>query len=67
MSPDDEVARYREAARLTLQQLDWCVMYLHSIRKRDIARALAESSSAIASRFESIEPEGARISRPRAP
>jgi hypothetical protein len=51
MSLDDEVTRYREAARLALQQLDWCVAYLHSIRKKKIARALGENSSAIASRL----------------
>jgi hypothetical protein len=48
MPIDDEVARYREAAQLTLKQLDWCVVYLHSIRKTQLARALAENSSAIA-------------------
>jgi hypothetical protein len=55
MSVDDEAARYREAARLTLQQVDWCVTYLHSIRKKQIARALAENSSAIADRLAGIE------------
>jgi hypothetical protein len=45
---DDEVARYREAARLALDQLDWCISYLRSIRKGQIARALAENRTAIA-------------------
>ena len=57
MSVDDEAARYREAARMTLQQLDWCVTYLHSIRKNQIARALAENSSAIAQRLAGTETE----------
>jgi len=60
MSSDDEVARYREAARLTLQQVDWCVTYLHSIRKRKIARALAKNSSAIAQNLAGIEESGRR-------
>lgn len=57
MTLDDEAARYREAARLTLEQVDWCVNYLRSIRKTQIARAIAENSSAIAQRLESIENE----------
>ena len=48
MPVDDEAVRYQEAARLTLQQLDWCVMYLHSINKTQIARVIANNSSAIA-------------------
>jgi len=55
MSVDDEAARYREAARLTLQQLDWCVNYLNSINKREIARALAQNSSAIADDLAGVE------------
>ena len=58
MSSDDEVTRYREAARLALQQLDWCVTYLHSIRKKQIARALAKNSSAIAENLAGIEESG---------
>jgi hypothetical protein len=48
---DDETARYREAARLALDQLDWCINYLRSIRKGQIARALAENRTAIARRL----------------
>jgi len=55
MPAEDEAARYREAARLTLQQLDWCVSYLHSIRKSQIARVLAKNSSAIAEKLTSAE------------
>jgi hypothetical protein len=51
MTADDEAARYREAARLALNQLDWCVAYLRSIRKTQIARALAENHAAIAGRL----------------
>jgi hypothetical protein len=48
---DDETARYREAARLALDQLDWCINYLRTIRKGKIAGALAENRSAIARRL----------------
>ena len=51
MTLDDETARYREAARLALDQLDWCIRYLRSIRKRKIAEALAENRAAIARRL----------------
>ena len=57
MTVDDEVARYGEAARLALQQLDWCVTYLHSIRKPKIARALAQNSASIARRLAGGEAE----------
>jgi hypothetical protein len=37
---DDEVERYREAAKAALGQLEWIVGYLHKIQKGNIARAL---------------------------
>jgi hypothetical protein len=43
----DEVDRYRRAAEDALQQLDWCIGYLHGIRKVDISRALARNRSQI--------------------
>jgi hypothetical protein len=44
---DDELERYRRAAEDALQQLDWCIGYLHGIRKVDISRALARNRSFI--------------------
>ena len=44
---DEEVERYRRAAEDALQQLDWCIGYLHGIRKTDISRALAKNRSHI--------------------
>jgi hypothetical protein len=55
MTVDDEATRYREAARLALQQVDWCVIYLHSIRKNELARVLAKNSSSIARRLSDME------------
>ena len=52
----DETERYRQAAQDALEQLDWCVMYLHSIRKNQTARALAENRSFIARRMSGEEP-----------
>jgi len=43
MARDDEARRMREAAHMALDQLDWCVAYLRSIRKTRIASALAEN------------------------
>jgi hypothetical protein len=34
---DEEINRYRLAAEETLEQLEWCVNYLHRIRKSGIA------------------------------
>jgi hypothetical protein len=39
--------RYRQAAEDALQQLDWCIGYLHGIQKVGISRALARNRSYI--------------------
>jgi hypothetical protein len=51
MDRDDEAARYREAARLALGQLDWCVEYLRGIRKYRLAKQLATNHAAIRRRL----------------
>ena len=43
----DEASRYRQAAEDALQQLDWCIGYLHGIRKMQISRALARNRNHI--------------------
>jgi hypothetical protein len=43
----DEMERYRRAAEDALQQLDWCIGYLHGIRKIEISRALAKNRAYI--------------------
>jgi hypothetical protein len=43
----DEAERYRRAAEDALQQLDWCIGYLHGIRKTQISRALSRNRSYI--------------------
>jgi hypothetical protein len=43
----NETERYRQAAEDALQQLDWCIGYLHGIRKVRISRALAQNRSVI--------------------
>jgi hypothetical protein len=45
----DETSRYRQAAEDALQQLDWCIGYLHGIRKLSISRALARNRNQIRS------------------
>jgi hypothetical protein len=47
MADDDEASRYRQAAEDALQQLDWCIGYLHGIRKTQISRALARNRNHI--------------------
>ena len=43
----DQGERYRLAAEDALQQLDWCIGYLHGIRKAKISRQLAKNRSYI--------------------
>jgi hypothetical protein len=45
----EEADRYRQAAEDALQQLDWCIGYLHGIRKVGISRALSRNRSYIRS------------------
>jgi len=43
----EEAMRYRQAAEDALQQLDWCIGYLHGIRKMQISRSLARNRNHI--------------------
>lgn len=43
----DEQERYRRAAEDALQQLDWCIGYLHGIRKDSEAKVLARNRQVI--------------------
>ena len=43
----DDMERYRRAAEDALQQLDWCIGYLHGIRKTKISRSLARNRNHI--------------------
>lgn len=52
MAREDESARYRQAAHLALDQLDWCINYLRRIHKSKIADQLARNRSAIRHRLE---------------
>lgn len=47
MKHTDQEQRYREAAEDALQQLDWCIGYLHGIRKRHISRQLSRNRETI--------------------
>jgi hypothetical protein len=40
---DKQAERYRRAAEEALQQLDWCIGYLHGIRKGQISTRLAKN------------------------
>lgn len=43
----DETERYRQAAEDALQQLDWCIGYLHGIHKNKISSQLAKNRTHI--------------------
>lgn len=47
MASDDDVRRYRQAAEDALQQLDWCIGYLHGMRKTQISQMLSKNRSHI--------------------
>jgi hypothetical protein len=49
---DREIERYREAANLALDQLEWCIEYLYRVRKPDIARAIARNRRRILERIQ---------------
>lgn len=43
----DQAERYRQAAEDALGQLDWCIGYLHGIRKERISAQLAKNRAHI--------------------
>lgn len=47
---EEDADRYRHAATLALDQLQWCVSYLHGIRKPKIARAVEHNRATIIER-----------------
>ena len=57
--PPNQAAGYRKAAEYTLEQLDWCIGYLHRIGKVRIARQLAKNRRRIAQNL-TKEPAGGR-------
>ncbi len=44
---EEELERYRQASDDALQQLDWCIGYIHGTGRRGIARALAHNRAFI--------------------
>lgn len=52
MARDDEAARYRKAAQLALDQIQWCVDYFRTIHKVQISKSLARNHAAISRRLE---------------
>jgi hypothetical protein len=63
MARDDDTARYREAAQLALDQIEWCVEYLRSIHKTRMSAQLAKNHAAIRRRVQ--ETERRAVSGPR--
>ena len=47
---DRESERYRRAAREALDQLQWCIEYLHGLRRTQIARTLSRNRTRIIER-----------------
>ena len=53
-----EAARYREAAELTLDQLQWAINYLYRIRKSTLAAGLERNREHILTELRSIAQQG---------
>jgi hypothetical protein len=49
-----EAERYREAAELALDQLQWCIEYLYRIRKPTLAKGLKANREHIRARLRDI-------------
>jgi hypothetical protein len=47
----EEAGRYRKAADLAIENLDWCINYLHQIRKHKIANSLHRNRMTIVKRY----------------
>ena len=50
---NNDAERYKKAMDLAFQQLDWCVGYLHGIRKTQLSQALARNRMYIAEQIAS--------------
>ena len=61
-----EIRRYREAAEDALQQLNWCIGYLHGIGKTTVSRALARNRRFIRSELMRQAAESLPVERPEA-
>jgi hypothetical protein len=44
---DREIQRYKQAATVALEHLEWAVGYLHQLRKPELARALERNRKQI--------------------
>lgn len=44
---EQELERYRQASEDALQQLDWCIGYMHGCGKKGIARSLSKNRAYI--------------------
>jgi hypothetical protein len=55
-----EADRYREAAELALDQLQWAVNYLYRIRKPTLAAGLEKNREHILAQLRSSEGRGSR-------
>ena len=58
MAAQTQSDRYKRAAEDALQQIDWCIGYLHGIRKTNLSRQLAKNRNFIKSKLlkEATEP-----------
>jgi hypothetical protein len=63
MARDAETDRYQKAAQDALEQLDWCIGYLHGIHKTKISAQLAKNRAHIKRDLmhDSVEPVPSQV------
>jgi hypothetical protein len=57
MPSEDDAVRYRRAADMALDQLDWCAEYFRTIRKPRLAKQVARNRATIARRIQEASDE----------
>ena len=63
MARDDAVVRYRQAAYLALDQLEWCAEYFRTIHKTRISKQVARNRTEIARRLQNLDRAESRTRR----
>jgi hypothetical protein len=53
----DTAKRYQRAAEMTLEQLDWCISYLRTIRRDELAKTLSRNRNHIRERLRERHPD----------
>ncbi len=53
-SGEKEAERWRQVADVALEHVEWCINYLYSIHKDDVARGLAKNRARIIDQLNTV-------------